>query len=97
MDEKQKNILIENMSDNLPTLRKKMRISQEGLAEKIGVSRSTIATIERKKKTMTWNMFLSLVLIFTKNSETDKLLNVMGIYTDELNDFIKSNKHESEE
>ena len=97
MDEKQKNILIENMSDNLPTLRKKMRISQEGLAEKIGVSRSTIATIERKKKTMTWNMFLSLVLIFTKNSETDKLLNVMGIYTDELNDFIKSNKNESEE
>ena len=97
MDEKQKNILIENMSDNLPTLRKKMRVSQEGLAEKIGVSRSTIATIERKKKTMTWNMFLSLVLIFTKNSETDKLLNVLGIYTDELNDFIKSNKHEPEE
>ena len=90
MDEKQKSILIENMSDNLPTLRKKMRISQEGLAEIIGVSRSTIATIERKKKTMTWNMFLSLVLVFTKNSETDKLLSVMEIYTDELNEFIKS-------
>ena len=97
MDEKQKSILIENMSDNLPTLRKKMRISQEGLAKKIGVSRSTIATIERKKKTMTWNMFLSLVLIFTKNSDTDILLNVMGIYTDELNDFIKNKNNESEE
>lgn len=91
MDERQKSILIENMSDNLPTLRKKIGMTQEGLAEKIGVSRSTIATIEQKKKTMTWNMFLSLVLIFTKNSETDKLLNVMGIYTDELNEFIKNN------
>ena len=38
MDEKQKNILIENMSDNLPTLRKKMGVTQEGLAEIIGVS-----------------------------------------------------------
>ena len=91
MDENQKNALIENMSDNLPTLRKKMNISQKGLAEKIGVSRSTIATIERKKKKMTWNMFLSLVLIFTKNDETNKLLSVMGIYTDELNEFIKYN------
>ena len=90
MNEKTKNELIANMTDNLPTLRKKMGITQEGLAEKIGVSRSTIATIERKKKTMTWNMFLSLVLIFTKNLETDKLLNVMGIYTDELNKFIKN-------
>jgi DNA-binding XRE family transcriptional regulator len=38
------------MTDNLPTLRKKMGITQEGLAEKYGVSRSTIATIERKRK-----------------------------------------------
>ena len=89
MNEIQKSQLIENMVDNLPTLRAKMAISQEGLAELIGVSRSTITTIERKKKKMTWNMFLSLVLVFIKNKETDKLLGVMGIYTDELNEFIK--------
>ena len=28
--------------------------------------------------------------IFTKNKETEKLLSVMEIYTDELNDYIKS-------
>ena len=38
---------------------------------------------------MSWNMFLSLLLIFIKNEDTDRLLNVMGIYTDELNAFIK--------
>ena len=38
---------------------------------------------------MTWNTFLSLILVFTKNKDTDKLLNVMEIYTDDLNDFIK--------
>lgn len=94
MDDIQKNILIENMTSNLPTLRKKMDISQEGLATMIGVSRSTIATIENKKKTMTWNMFLSLILVFTKNEGTDKLLNVMEIYTNELNEFIKNTESE---
>ena len=92
MDEMKRNVLIENMVSNLPTLRKKINISQEGLAIMIGVSRSTIATIENKKKNMTWNMFLSLILIFTKNEETDKLLNVMEIYTDELNEYIKNKK-----
>lgn len=79
-----------NMADNLPTLRKKMGISQEDLAVKIGVSRSTIAAIENHKRALSWNMFLSLILIFTKNKETNKLLSVMEIYTDELNNYFKS-------
>ena len=89
MDDAQKAVLINNMADNLPILRKKMNVTQAELATMIGVSRNTLVTIETGKKTMTWNMFLSLILIFTKNKETDKLLNVLEIYTDELNDFIK--------
>ena len=89
MDEKQKYILIQNMVDNLPTLRKRLNMTQAELAAKIGVGRSSLTLIENKKRSMTWNTFLSLVLIFTKNKETDRLLNVMEIYTDELNDFIK--------
>ena len=89
MNTNQKELLIKNMTENLPTLRKRLGISQEELSEKVGVSRSTIAGIENKKRSMSWNMFLSLLLIFIKNEDTDSLLNVMGIYTDELNAFIK--------
>lgn len=77
------------MTENLPVLRAKLNITQEDLAEKIGISRSTIVSIENKKREMTWNTFLSLILVFTKNEDTNKLLNVMEIYTDELHDFIK--------
>lgn len=84
-----KDELIKNMTENLPVLRAKLGITQEDLAEKIGISRSTIVSIENKKREMTWNTFLSLILVFTKNEDTNKLLNVMEIYTDELHDFIK--------
>ena len=89
MDERQRATLIRNMTDNLPTLRKRMDISQAEFAALIGVSRSTLAAIENQKRPMTWNMFLALLLIFTKNKETDKLLSAMEIYTDELNGIIK--------
>ncbi|MBE6988696.1 MAG: helix-turn-helix transcriptional regulator [Ruminococcaceae bacterium] len=84
-----KDTLIKNMTENLPMLRTKLGLTQEELAEKIGVSRSTVVSIENRKRDMTWNTFLSLILLFTKNEDTNKLLNVLEIYTDELNDFIK--------
>lgn len=56
MNANQKELFIKNMTENLPTLRKKLDISQEELSEKIGVSRSTIAGIENKKRTMSWIM-----------------------------------------
>ena len=81
--------LINNMTINLPMLRAALGLTQEELADKIGVSRSTVISIENKKREMTWTTFLSLVLLFIKNPATDKLLNVLDIYTDELNEFIK--------
>ena len=91
MEEKMMNRarLVQNMTQNLLMLRKRLGLTQEELAEKIGVSRSTIISIENNKREMTWNTFLSLMLVFTKNESTDKLLNVLEIYTDEFHEFIK--------
>ena len=81
--------LVANMTDNLPMLRTRLGLTQEELANKIGVSRSTIISIETRKREMTWNTFLSLVLVFIKNKDTNKLLNILDLYTDEINEFIK--------
>ena len=59
--------LIDKMADNLPVLRKKLKLSQEDLAQLIGSSRFTVMEIETKKRKMTWTTFLSLVLLFDKN------------------------------
>ncbi len=81
--------LIGNMTENLPMLRTRLGLTQEELADKIGVSRSTVLSIENKKREMTWNTFLSLILLFSKNETTNKLLNILDIYTEEFHDFIK--------
>ena len=89
MNEENKKILIGNMTDNLAMLRVRLGLTQSELAGVLGVSRHTIMNIENKKREMTWNNFLALVLLFAKNEETDKLLNVLEIYTEEFNDFLK--------
>ena len=89
MDNMQKTILMDNMVNNLPALRKVLGVSQEGLADMVGLNRSSIAAIENHKRKLSWDTFLAMVLIFIKNPATDKLLNVMEIYTDEFNVFIK--------
>lgn len=82
-------ILIDKMTENLPVLRKKLKLSQEKLAKFIGSSRYTVMLIETKKRRMTWNTFLSLVLLFDKNEETAVLLRALDIYTEELDNMIK--------
>ena len=82
-------ILIDKMTENLPVLRKKLKLSQENLAKFIGSSRYTVMLIETKKRRMTWNTFLSLVLLFDKNEDTAVLLRALRIYTDELDAYFK--------
>lgn len=87
--EENKEVLVERMVDNLPVLRRKLRLSQESLAEIIGTSRYTILQIETKKRKMTWNTFMSLLLLFEKNEATAVLLRALGIYTDALDAYFR--------
>ena len=80
---------ITKMAENLPTLRTKLNMTQEELAALIGVSRSTVILFEKGQRQMTWNTFLSLILIFSKNSDTNKLMKALDIYTDELENIFR--------
>ena len=88
MTEELKNNLIEVMAENLTMLRAKLDLTQAELAEVVGISRYTLIAIEKKQRKMTWNTFLSLLLVFSKNESTYKLLEAIGVYNSELNDFL---------
>lgn len=88
MNETLKNNMIDNMTKNLPTLRAKASLSQARLAEMIGISRQTLVAIENQKRKMSWSTFLSCFLVFHKNPETNLLLEIYNIYTDELDCYL---------
>ena len=96
MEISKKKELIGHLADNLVMLRSRLDLTQAELADMIGLSRHTLMAIENKQREMTWSTFLSLVLVFIKNEETNKLLNILEIYTDDLNGMLKGKCYKTE-
>ena len=80
--------LIDILTEELPVLRTKIGLSQEDLSEIIGISRQTYSSIETKKRKMSWNVFLSLILFFDNNEKTSDLLKMTGAFPDLLRDVM---------
>ena len=76
------------MAESLPTLRMRLGINQVELAELIGSSRQMLSLIERKIRPMMWDTFMSIMYVFRSNDATREMMVFMGLYTDELVDFI---------
>lgn len=75
---------IATLTPHLALLRTQADISQEELANLIGVSRQTYSSIERKVRRMSWNTYLSLLFFFDHNKKTHKLLRQLSIYPNRL-------------
>ena len=65
-----KDRLISILTEELPVLRAKVGLSQDELSNIIGISRQTYSAIETNKRKMSWNTFLSLLLVFGYNEKT---------------------------
>ena len=60
LDEKiqlEKNEIISLLREKLPVLRAIARVSQETIANKIGISRQTYSSIETGRREMSWTFF----------------------------------------
>lgn len=79
-----------SMTDNLVVLRKKLDLTQAKLADRVGIGRQTLIDIEKKKRPMTWNIFVALLSVFRANSGTSDLLDHFGIYNIELSNYFAS-------
>lgn len=63
------------LRNELPVLRAKARVSQEDIANKIGISRQTYSSIETGKREMSWTTFLALIAFFKNTESTKQMLN----------------------
>lgn len=79
-----KSQLIDRLTSELAPLRIKIGISQDELANLIGISRQTYGAIERGSRKMTWNTYLSLILFYDYNNTTHEFIRKIGAFPDKL-------------
>ena len=75
---------IEILVENLAALRARIGITQEELANIIGVSRQTYYSLETRKREMTWPVFLALIFVFDSVKETSEMIRELRIYPIDL-------------
>ena len=96
LPELNKEKLIEILTDELPVLRAKIGISQDEISNIIGISRQTYSAIETKKRKMSWNTFLSLILFFGYNDKTTDLVESIGVFPLSLKSVLNIDKRAKE-
>ncbi|WP_066925652.1 helix-turn-helix transcriptional regulator [Murdochiella massiliensis] len=72
------------LQENLVALRAKAAISQEELANLIGMSRQTYYGIETGKRKMSWAAYIALIFFFHNFNATKEMVDDLKIYPIEL-------------
>ena len=84
--------LIEILTEELPLLRAKIGITQEELSDMVGINRPTYSAIETKKRRMSWNVYLSLLMVFTQNEKTAPMIDRIGAFPENLKNSLNISK-----
>lgn len=82
--QKEKILFIKKLTEELESLRAKAGISQSELASLIGISRQTYSAIECRKRLMSWNTYLSLILFFDYNNTTHQMIRNIKAFPEDL-------------
>lgn len=91
-----KDRLISILTEELPVLRARVGLSQDELSNIIGISRQTYSTIETNKRKMSWNTFLSLLLVFGYNEKTSAMLEASGAFPIELRNILNVDRRKED-
>lgn len=86
-----KEALVEVLTEELPALRAKIGITQEELCSIIGISRQTYSSIETRKRKMSWNIYLSLIMFFIHNDKTAPVIETIGAFPENLKESLNIN------
>lgn len=96
LTELDKDHLRDVLCEELPALRAKVGLSQDELSNIIGISRQTYNAIETKKSQMSWNTFLTLILLYGYNEKTATFVEEVGAFPPALKRTLNTNKRPQE-
>lgn len=76
----EKKAFVNALMPELALLRAKAEVSQEQIANLIGVSRQTYGAIERGSRKMSWSTYLALILFYDYNRKTHKIIRKLSAF-----------------
>lgn len=91
-DRDTKKRLIDKLTAELPALRGAVGASQGEIADAIGVSRQTYSAVELGKKSMSWNMYMALILFFDYNPNSHFTIRQLDAFPYQLDECWLSGK-----
>lgn len=80
ISKKEKSEFVAALSSNLTVLRTKAGVSQEYIANFVGISRQSYGAVERGERKLSWNTYLALILFFDYNEKTHDLLHTLSAF-----------------
>lgn len=95
LTDNRKDELIDKLGAELQVLRIKAGLSQEELANIIGLSRQTYNSVESKRRKMSWRTCFPLLMYFDNNPRTHDLLRALQVYPLEFVEVKISNDEKS--
>jgi len=70
----------EKMVEYLPLLRTAAKLTQNQVAKRLAITRASMIHFETKKRKMPFHIYLALVLVFTLNDNSKKLLESFELF-----------------
>ena len=80
----QKQDICARFAENMPVLRKQLKLTQEKLGEMCGYSRIRISNIETKREKLSWHQLLCISFVFLLNEDTNKYIKENSILDEEF-------------
>ena len=89
LNRKTKENYIAAMVENLPQLRDVLGITQAQLAERVGVTRQTLTSIENGSRKLTWKGYRALCFVFSLNNSSKVWLEIQDICPEIFVNYLK--------
>jgi DNA-binding XRE family transcriptional regulator len=66
--------LIKMVSSELIKIRKECKLTQDELAEILGISKNTIVNVEKNNKELSWAVVMSLIMLFNQTTSIQSIV-----------------------
>jgi len=88
-----RNLLMDRMAEELPTIREQLGISVQKLAPKVGIEEK-LNLVEKGAEKLQWSEYMSILFVLWNNDIGRGIIESKGLFPDALKKAMATNRNE---